>query len=64
MLQFFREQKRQRTIRTPLNETDLAVLCSALMHGLMSAVGTGMDPAEAKRLWLLGFARLADVRKG
>ncbi len=64
MLQFFREQKRLRTIRTPLNEIDLAVLCSALMHGLMSAVGTGMDPAEAKRLWLLGFARLADVRKG
>lgn len=61
MLQFFREQKEQGTIRTPLSETDLSVLCSALMHGLMGAVSSGMDPAEAKRLWLLGFARLAEV---
>lgn len=62
MLQFFLDQKRLRTIRTPLDETDLAVLCSALMHGLMSAVGSGMDPAEAKRLWLLGFAQLTGIR--
>jgi len=64
MLQFFREQNHLGTIRSPLNEQDLAVLCSALMHGLMGAVSSGMDPAEAKRLWLLGFARFADVRTG
>jgi AcrR family transcriptional regulator len=61
MLQFFRDQKRLKTIRTPLGEADLAVLCSALMHGLMIAVGTGMDPAEVKGLWLLGFARIAGI---
>lgn len=64
MVQFFREQKRLGTIRSPLGETDLAVLCSALMHGLMNAVGSGMDPVEAKRVWLLGFAKLAGVRSG
>ncbi len=64
MVEFFRDQKRLGTIRTPLSENDLAVLCSTLMHGMMAAVGSGMDPAEAKRLWLLGFARLADVGAG
>jgi AcrR family transcriptional regulator len=64
MLEFFREQKRRGTIRSPLGGTDLADLCSALMQGLMGAVSAGMDPAEAKRLWLLGFARIAEVRTG
>jgi AcrR family transcriptional regulator len=64
MLQFFRDQKRLGTIRTPLSETELAVLCGALMFGLMNAVGSGMDPAEAKRLWLLGFEKIAGIRTG
>ena len=64
MQQFFQEQKRKGIIRTDIDDQDLTLLCSTLAQGLTSSVNSGLDPAEAKRLWLLGFARLADVRPG
>ena len=32
--------------------------------GLSDNVSSGMDPVGAKRLWLLGFEKLADIRIG
>jgi AcrR family transcriptional regulator len=64
MRQFFKEHKKNGTIRTAIDEMDLVLICSTLAHGLTGSVKSGMDPAEAKRLWLLGFAEITDVRKG
>ena len=64
MQQFFQEQKRRGTIRTDIDDKDLTFLCSTLAQGLTGSVNSGLDPAEAKRLWLLGFAKLAGVRAG
>ncbi len=64
MQQFFQEQKRKGIIRTDIDDQDLTLLCSTLAQGLTSSVNSGLDPAEAKRLWLLGFAKLAGVRTG
>lgn len=64
MRQFFEDQKRQGTIHTTIDDNDLVLLCSAFAKGLTTSVGMGLDPAEAKRLWLLGFAKLADIRTG
>lgn len=64
MCQFFEEQKRKGTIRTPIADNDLVLICSALVHGLANNVSFGLEPVEAKRLWLLGFAQLVGVRTG
>jgi hypothetical protein len=58
------EQKRKGTIHTTTADADRAHICSAFALGLTNSVGMGVDPAEAKRLWLLGFAQLAGVREG
>jgi len=62
MRHFFQEQKRRGTIRTTIDDKDLTLICSTLAQGLTSSVNAGLDPAEAKRLWLLGFAAIADIR--
>jgi len=64
MRHFFMEQKMKWTIHTTTADTDLTHICSAFALGLTSSVGMGVDPAEARRLWLLGFAKLAGVREG
>jgi AcrR family transcriptional regulator len=64
MRQFFEQQKRKGTIHTTIEDIDLVLICSALAHGLSDSVSQGMDPDEAKRLWLLGFAGLVNVRAG
>jgi AcrR family transcriptional regulator len=61
MRHFFWEHKKLGTIRTIMDDNDLTAICTALANGLISSVGHGLDPAEAKRLWLLGFAKLADI---
>ena len=43
---------------------DLVLICGALVNGLITSVSFGLDPAEAKRLWLQGFTKLADIRTG
>jgi AcrR family transcriptional regulator len=62
MRHFFREQKRLGTIDTTIGDDDLVRICSAFAQGLTSSVDRGLDPGEAKRLWLLGFAKLLDIR--
>jgi AcrR family transcriptional regulator len=64
MRHFFGEQKRLGTIKTPIGDDDLVRICSAFAQGLTSSVDRGLEPAEAKRLWLLGFAKLLDIRAG
>jgi AcrR family transcriptional regulator len=64
MQQFFKEHKKNGTIRTTIDSMDLVLLCSTLAHGLTGNVNSGMDPAEAKRLWLLGFAQIVNVDQG
>jgi hypothetical protein len=64
MRQFFKEHKKNGTIRTTIDDMDLVIICSTLAHGLTNSVNSGMDPAEAKRLWLLGLAEITNVRKG
>ncbi len=64
MKQFFEEYKKRGTIKPTISNNDLIIICSALAHGLTSNVGFGLDPVEAKRLWLLGFAQLTKVRTG
>ena len=60
--QFFVEQKKKGKIRTEMDVGDLALLCSALTKGLSFNVMMGMDPVEAKRVWLTGFAELTGIR--
>lgn len=64
MQHFFMEQKRKGTIRTTTDDKDLAHICSAFAQGLTNQVSMGLDPVEAKRLWLLGFAKLVGVQAG
>jgi AcrR family transcriptional regulator len=64
MRQFLAKHKKKGTIRTTIDDNDLILIYSALANGLSDSVSNGLDPAEAKRLWLLGFARVADIRAG
>jgi len=57
----FREHKKRGTIRTNMDDSDLTVICTALANGLIDSISHGLDPAEAKRLWLMGIAKLADI---
>lgn len=58
---FFQEHKKQGTILTIMDDNDLTVISTALANGLINSVGHGLNPVEAKRLWLLGFSKLVDV---
>jgi AcrR family transcriptional regulator len=62
MQQFFGEQKKRGKIHTDMDLRDLALLCGALTKALSIEVTMGMDPVEAKRVWLIGFAKLAGIR--
>ena len=64
MRHFFEEQKKKGTIRTTIDDQDLVLICGALVNGLITSVSFGLDPVKAKRLWLLGFGRLAGIRTG
>jgi AcrR family transcriptional regulator len=64
MQHFFEEQKKKGTIHTTIDDRDLVLICGALVSGLITSVSYGLDPVEAKRLWLVGFGRLADIRTG
>jgi AcrR family transcriptional regulator len=61
---FFAEQKQKGTIHTTIGDMDLVLICGALVNGLITSVSFGLDPAEAKRFRLQGFAKLADIRTG
>jgi AcrR family transcriptional regulator len=50
--QFIEGQKAKRLIHSSIDSRVLAVTCDALINGLMFDVMIGMDPAEAKRIWL------------
>jgi AcrR family transcriptional regulator len=50
--QFINEQKKKGLIHSSIDSRILAVACDALINGLMFDVMIGMDPAEAKRVWL------------
>jgi len=62
MRQFFTEQKRLKRINTTIDDADLVLICNAFVRGLIDNVSLGLDPVEAKRLWLLGFTKLADIQ--
>lgn len=64
MRHFFLEHRRLGIICPIMSDADLTIICSALANGLINSVGHGLDPAEAKRLWLAGFAKLADLSTG
>ncbi|ACL16819.1 TetR/AcrR family transcriptional regulator [Methanosphaerula palustris] len=61
MRDVFQEHKRKGKIHTTMEETDLAFLCGVVAQGLINNVDMGLDPAEAKRLWLLCFTKLSDA---
>ncbi|WAC05359.1 MAG: TetR/AcrR family transcriptional regulator [Methanoregula sp.] len=50
--QFIEAQKEKGLIHPSVNSRVLAVACDALVNGLMFDVMLGMDPAEAKGVWL------------
>jgi AcrR family transcriptional regulator len=50
--QFINEQKKKGLIHSSIDSRTLAGACDALINGLMFDVMIGMDPAEAKRIWL------------
>ena len=56
--EFFETQKRKGNIKTDIEADDLAILCGSLSTGLTHNVAKGMDPVQAKRIWLLGFSKL------
>ncbi len=64
MRHFFAEQKQKGTIHTTIGDMDLVLICGALVNGLITSVSFGLDPVEAKRLWLGGFEKLVDIRTG
>lgn len=64
MQHFFMEQKMKGTIHTTTDYMDLAHICSALAHGLINQVSMGLNPVEAKRLWLIGFTQLVGIQTG
>jgi len=49
---FIELQKEQGLIHSSINSRVLAVACDALINGLMFDIMIGMDPAEAKKVWL------------
>ncbi len=49
---FIEHQKERGLIHSSIDSRILAVACDALINGLMFDVMIGMDPAEAKRVWL------------
>jgi AcrR family transcriptional regulator len=49
---FIDGQKAKGRIHSSVDSRILAVACDALINGLMFDVMIGMDPAEAKRVWL------------
>jgi len=50
--QFIEKQKARGLIHSPVDSRTLAVASDALINGLMYDVIIGMDPAEAKKVWL------------
>jgi hypothetical protein len=42
----------------------ISCICCAYAQSLTTSVITGPDPGEAKRLWLSGWAKIADIRIG
>lgn len=50
--QFIEVQKAKRLIHSSIDSQILAVTCDALINGLMFDVMIGMDPEEAKKVWL------------
>jgi len=50
--QFIEAQKAKSLNHSSINSRILAVTCDALINGLMFDVMIGMDPAEAKQVWL------------
>ena len=50
--QFIEGQKAKSLNHSSINSRILAVTCDALINGLMFDVMIGMDPAEAKQVWL------------
>jgi AcrR family transcriptional regulator len=49
---FIEGQKTKGLIHSSIDSRVLAVACDALIYGLMFDVMIGMDPVEAKRVWL------------
>ena len=49
---FIEGQKTKGLIHSSIDSRILAVACDALIYGLMFDVMIGMDPAEAKKVWL------------
>ncbi|OPY39057.1 MAG: DNA-binding transcriptional repressor AcrR [Methanoregula sp. PtaU1.Bin051] len=49
---FIEKQKDRGLIHSSIDSKNLAVACHALINGLMFDVMIGMDPTEAKRIWL------------
>lgn len=49
---FIEHQKDRGLIHSSIDSRTLAIACDALINGLMYDVMVGMDPAEAKRVWL------------
>jgi len=49
---FIEGQKKKGLIHSSIDSRILAVACDALIYGLMFDVMIGMDPVEAKRVWL------------
>jgi AcrR family transcriptional regulator len=49
---FIEGQKMKGLIHSSIDSRILAVACDALIYGLMFDVMIGMDPVEAKRVWL------------
>jgi len=50
--QFIEAQKAKSLNHSSIDSRVLAVTCDALINGLMFDVMIGMDPADAKRVWL------------
>jgi len=49
---FIERQKRKRLIHSSIDSKILAAACHAIINGLMFDIMIGMDPVEAKRIWL------------
>ena len=61
--QFIEAQKAKSLNHSSINSRILAVTCDALINGLMFDVMIGMDPAEAKQVWLDAFDDLLRVHE-
>ena len=55
---FITGQKKKGLVSASLDSRSLAVACDALISGLLTNVMVGMDPAEAKKTWLVAVAQL------